>query len=188
MCICPIMKMGAEDAYKAATAWPLVALKKDITSYVTEISAILANVKTAVQGFLPEPDAVVVAANSGPKILPPSDGLLDTGAASASAPEQGVNTSLRQSCASAVDSPSTAELTALADADTSRFYLCLRRSEEMRPQGRLIFPRVPDCTLLQFSPQMRLSTKSMLPDMISVTSFLTPQKSLVVRWSRRSHT
>jgi hypothetical protein len=110
----------AEEVYKAATAWPLLALKKDVTRYVTEISAIIAKFRTAVLGLLPEPDAVVVAAAIlGPKSMPTSEGPLDPGAASASAPEQAVQSSLRPSSPSVEDSPSSAEPIALADADTS---------------------------------------------------------------------
>jgi hypothetical protein len=109
----------AEYTYKAATAWPLVVLKKALTNYVTKVSEILAKFRTAVLGLLPEPDAVVVAANPGPITQSPSEGLLDTGAASTSAAEQGVPSPLHESCASAEDSPPTAEPAALADADKS---------------------------------------------------------------------
>jgi hypothetical protein len=58
-----------------------------------------------------------VAANPGPKSQPPSEGLLDTGASSASATEQAVKGSLRQRCASADDSPFSAEPIEPADED-----------------------------------------------------------------------
>ena len=91
----------AEAIYKAATDWPLALLKNDAMIYLKEISERVAKFRTAVLGLVAEPDAVDVPAIPGPKRLPSAECLLKVGVASA-----------------AEESPSSAEPTALAEADT----------------------------------------------------------------------